>query len=61
MLVLSRKFGESIVIGDSVTITVIDVKGDRVRIGINAPAEVPVHRDEVQRKIQAGLCDSSGT
>jgi carbon storage regulator len=61
MLVLSRKFGESIVIDESVTITVIDIKGERVRLGINAPAEVPVHRDEVRRKIEAGLCDSSGT
>ncbi len=47
MLVLTRKFGESIIIGDSVTVTVIEVKGDRVRLGISAPVEVPVHREEV--------------
>jgi carbon storage regulator len=47
MLVLSRKFGESIVIGDSITVTVMEVKGERVRLGISAPAEVPVHREEV--------------
>jgi carbon storage regulator len=55
MLVLTRKFGESIVIGDSVTVTVMEVKGERVRLGISAPAEVPVHREEVLRKIESGL------
>ena len=59
MLVLTRKFGESIVIGDSVTVTVIDSKGERVRLGVEAPAEVPVHREEVLRKIEAGLFDST--
>ena len=51
MLVLTRKFGESIVIGDSVTVTVIEVKGERVRLGISAPAEVPVHREEVFKSL----------
>jgi carbon storage regulator len=60
MLVLTRKFGESIVIGNSITVTVMEVKGERVRLGISAPAEVPVHREEVRRKIEAGLCDSAG-
>jgi carbon storage regulator len=59
MLVLSRKFGEAIVIGDSITVTVLDVQGDRVRLGVSAPHEVPVHRDEVYRKIEAGLSHSS--
>ena len=53
MLVLSRKLGESINIGDSITLTVIEVKGSRVRLGISAPAEVPVHREEVQSRIEA--------
>jgi carbon storage regulator len=47
MLVLSRKKGESIVISDDVVITVIDIRGDKVRIGVEAPLEVPVHRREV--------------
>ena len=52
MLVLSRKVNESIVIGDNVTIVVIEVRGDRVRLGIEAPSEVSVHRKEVFDKIQ---------
>jgi len=47
MLVLSRKRDERIVIGDNIVITVVDVRGDKVRLGIEAPAEVPVHRQEV--------------
>ena len=51
MLVLSRKQGERIVIGGNITVTVIEVKGDRVKLGFSAPAEVPIHREEVQRRI----------
>ncbi len=47
MLVLSRKKNESIVIGNQIVITVVEVRGDRVRLGIEAPQEVPVHRREV--------------
>jgi carbon storage regulator len=47
MLVLSRKKNESIVINDDVVITVVEIKGDKVRLGIEAPADVPVHRREV--------------
>ena len=47
MLVLSRKRDERIVIGDNIVITVVDVRGDKVRLGIEAPKEVPVHRLEV--------------
>jgi len=46
MLVLSRQRDESIMIGDNIVITVVDIKGDKVRLGINAPKEVPVHRQE---------------
>jgi len=53
MLVLSRKKGQSIVIGDSIEITVVDVQGDMVRIGINAPREITVHRQEVFQQIKA--------
>jgi carbon storage regulator len=47
MLVLSRKRDERIVIGDNIVITVVEVRGDKVRLGIDAPTEVPVHRQEV--------------
>ncbi len=52
MLVLSRKRGESITIGDSVTVTVLSVQGDRVKVGIVAPADVPVHRQEIHERIE---------
>lgn len=52
MLVLSRKVGEQIVIGQGVTVTVVEVNGQRVRLGIVAPAHVPVHRSEVCQRIQ---------
>jgi carbon storage regulator len=52
MLVLSRKRDESIIIGDSVVVTVVDIRGDKVRLGIEAPKEVPVHRREVYDAIQ---------
>jgi carbon storage regulator len=52
MLVLSRRVGESLMIGDEVTITVLGVNGNQVRIGINAPKNVPVHREEIYQRIQ---------
>jgi len=52
MLVLSRKKNESIVIRDDIVITVVEVQGDKVRLGIEAPREVPVHRREVYEKIK---------
>ncbi|HZL86733.1 MAG TPA: carbon storage regulator CsrA [Pirellulaceae bacterium] len=52
MLVLSRKRDESIVIAGNITITVVDIRGDKVRLGITAPAEVPVHRREVYDAIK---------
>ena len=52
MLVLSRKRGEAITIGNGVTVTVLAVQGDKVKIGIVAPAEVPVHRQEIQKQIE---------
>ena len=52
MLVLSRKRGEVITIGNGVTVTVLAVYGDRVKIGIVAPAEVPVHRQEIYDRIE---------
>ncbi len=52
MLVLSRKKDEKIVIGDSITLMVIEIRGDKVRLGIDAPKEVTVHRQEVYEAIQ---------
>lgn len=54
MLILTRRVGESLVIGDDVTITVLGVKGNQVRIGVNAPREVAVHREEILNRIQEG-------
>lgn len=51
MLVLSRKRNEAICIGDDITLVVVEIRGDKVRLGIEAPKDVPVHRDEVQRAI----------
>ena len=52
MLVLSRQRDESIVIGDNIVITIVDIRGDKVRLGIEAPGEIPVHRQEVFEAIQ---------
>jgi carbon storage regulator len=53
MLVLSRKKSESIVVNDSIVITVVEIRGDKVRLGIEAPREVPIHRSEVHAAIVA--------
>jgi len=52
MLILTRRVGETLMIGDDVTITVLGVKGNQVRIGVNAPRDVAVHREEIYEKIQ---------
>jgi len=68
MLVLSRKKNESIVINNDITIVVVEIRGDKVRLGIEAPKEVPVHRREVYEAIQRNAregnspsCDAAGT
>lgn len=52
MLVLSRKHGEAIVVGDNITVTVVAIEGGRVRLGITAPSELPVHREEIQEALR---------
>jgi carbon storage regulator len=55
VLILSRRTNETVVIGDSITITVLSIRGNQVRVGINAPPEIPVHREEVAERIRREL------
>jgi carbon storage regulator len=52
MLILTRRVGETLVIGDDVNVTVLGVRGNQVRLGVNAPKEVTVHREEIYQRIQ---------
>ena len=60
MLILTRRVGESLMIGDDVTITVLGVKGNQVRIGVDAPKEVAVHREEILNRIENAAARGSG-
>jgi len=52
MLILTRRIGETVVIGDDISITVLGVKGNQVRVGVNAPRDVSVHREEIYQRIK---------
>ena len=61
MLVLTRRAGESVMIGDDVVITVLEARGDVIRLGIEAPRDVQVHREEVYRELQAANCEAASS
>jgi len=52
MLILTRRVGETLMIGDSITVTILGVKGNQVRVGVNAPKDVAVHREEIYQRIR---------
>ena len=61
MLILTRRVGETLMIGDEVTVTVLGVKGNQVRIGVNAPRDVAVHREEIYDRIRSEQGGMDGT
>lgn len=61
MLILTRRVGETLMIGDEVTVTVLGVKGNQVRIGVNAPKDVSVHREEIYERIKKEQSEASNS
>lgn len=60
MLILTRRVGETVMIGENVTVTVLGVKGNQVRVGVNAPKEIAVHREEIYERIKREAQSGSG-
>ena len=58
MLILTRRTGETLIIGDNIRLTVLDVSGNQIRLGVTAPREVPVHREELAERIRAEAANS---
>ena len=58
MLILTRRIGETLIIRDNIRVTILDVSGNQIRIGVTAPREVPVHREEVAERIKAEAANS---
>lgn len=61
MLILTRRVGESLMVGDEVSVTVLGIRGNQVRIGVNAPKDIAVHREEIYERIQQEKADDASS